>query len=56
MHISKDTVNKYVNEYEQHKSRILSENPNADPEELIRNIVEKPRITDLESELKKRSA
>jgi transposase len=43
MHVSKDTVNKYVNEYEQHRSRILSENPNADPNELIRNIVEKPR-------------
>lgn len=43
MHISKDTVNKYVNEYEQQRSRILSENPNADPKELIRGIVEKPR-------------
>ena len=43
MHISKDTVNKYVNEYEQQRSEILSKDPNADPKELIRGIVEKPR-------------
>lgn len=43
MHMSKDTVNKYVNEYEQQKSQILSQDAEADPKELIRNIVEKPR-------------
>lgn len=43
MHMSKDTVNKYVNEYENQKSQILSQDPEADPKELIRNIVEKPR-------------
>jgi predicted transcriptional regulator len=43
LHISKDTVNKYVSEYEQKKQEILAINPDADTEELIQSIVEKPK-------------
>lgn len=41
--ISKDTVNKYVAEYEDQKSKLLLMNPKADPEELMQTIVEKPK-------------
>jgi transposase len=40
LHMSKDTVNKYVAEYEKQKSELLLMNPAADPEELIQAIVE----------------
>lgn len=30
LHMSKDTVNKYVNEYENQKQVLLAENPEAD--------------------------
>ena len=43
LHMSKDTVNKYVAEYEKQKSELLLLNPEADPEELIQAIVEKPK-------------
>ena len=43
LHMSKDTVNKYVAEYEKQKSELLLMNPAADPEELIQAIVEKPK-------------
>jgi transposase len=43
LHMSKDTVNKYVNEYEQKKAQLLLLDPAADTEELIQAIVEKPR-------------
>jgi transposase len=43
LHMSKDTVNKYVNEYEEKKSELLLMNPEADPKELIQAIVEKPK-------------
>lgn len=43
LHMSKDTVNKYVAEYEKQKSELLLMNPEADPEELIQAIVEKPK-------------
>lgn len=43
LHMSKDTVNKYVNEYEQQKMQLLLMNPEADTEELIQAIVEKPK-------------
>lgn len=43
LHMSKDTVNKYVAEYEQKKSDLLANNPQADTEELIHSIVEKPK-------------
>lgn len=43
MHMSKDTVNKYISEYEQQKLLILQQDPSARPEELIQSIVEKPK-------------
>ena len=42
LHISKDTVNKYVNEYEENKARLMEQNPDMDPEEIIRSFVEAP--------------
>ena len=43
LHMSKDTVNKYVNEYEQQKSQLLIMNPEIDTEELIQSIVARPK-------------
>ena len=43
LHMSKDTVNKYVNEYEQEKSQLVLMNPEVDTEELIQSIVERPK-------------
>lgn len=43
LHMSKDTVNKYVNEYEQQKSQLLNMNPEIDAEELIQAIVARPK-------------
>ncbi|MDD4753554.1 MAG: IS21 family transposase [Desulfitobacteriaceae bacterium] len=43
LHMSKDTVNKYVVEYEKQKSELLLINPEADQQELIQAIVEKPK-------------
>lgn len=43
LHMSKDTVNKYVAEYEHKKQEILANNPEVDPKELIQSIVEKPK-------------
>lgn len=43
LHMSKDTVNKYVNEYEQQKSQLLIMNPEIDTEELIQAIVARPK-------------
>ena len=43
LHMSKDTVNKYVAEYEQKKQELLANNPEADTKELIHAIVEKPK-------------
>jgi predicted transcriptional regulator len=43
LHMSKDTVNKYVAEYKQQKFELLKMNPEADPEELMQVIVEKPK-------------
>lgn len=53
MHISKDTVNKYVSEYEKQKSELLLMNPEADTEELIQAIVEKPKYNSDNREPKK---
>ena len=41
--IDKNTVNNYVNEYETELRRLIAENPNMDENELIPNIIEKPR-------------
>ena len=43
LNMSKDTVNKYVLEYEQQKREILVQDPHADSKELIQSIVEKPK-------------
>lgn len=43
LHMSKDTVNKYVNEYQQQKSELLLLDPGMDQSELIQAIVEKPK-------------
>ncbi|QXE17517.1 IS21 family transposase [Clostridium sp. 001] len=43
LHISKDTVNKYIKEYQNQKSELLQTNPEMDPSELIQAIVEKPK-------------
>jgi predicted transcriptional regulator len=43
LHISKDTVNKYINEYQEQKSELLQANPKMDQSELIQAIVEKPK-------------
>lgn len=41
--MSKDTINKYIAEYEQQKLELLAVNPEANKEELIQAIVEKPK-------------
>lgn len=43
MHMSKDTVNKYVNEYQRQRSALLQTNPEMDQSELIQAIIEKPK-------------
>lgn len=43
MHMSKDTVNKYVHEYDEKKKELLKLNPTQDPGEIIQAIVEKPK-------------
>ena len=43
LHMSKDTVNKYVAEYEHQKQELLANNSEADTKELIHAIVEKPK-------------
>jgi hypothetical protein len=41
--MSKDTINKYVHEYDERKKELLNHNPNQDPNEIIQAIVEKPK-------------
>ena len=53
LHISKDTVNKYVAEYECKKTNILRMNLEADPEELIQEIVEEPKYNSANRKPKK---
>ena len=43
LHLSKDTVNKYVAEYGQQKADLLRRDPTADPSELIQTLVEDPK-------------
>jgi hypothetical protein len=43
MHMSKDTVNKYVHEYDEKKKELLKLTPTQDPNEIIQAIVEKPK-------------
>ena len=43
MHISKDTVNKYVKEYDAQRAELLTRDPDADPEEILQTFVEEPK-------------
>ena len=43
LHISKDTVNKYVKEYDEKRSELLSKDPDLDQSEIIQAFVEKPK-------------
>lgn len=43
MHISKDTVNKYVKEYDEKRLELLSINPDMEQSEIIQAFVEKPK-------------
>ena len=43
LHMSKDTVNKYVNEYKNQKQELLAKNPETDTKELTQAIVKKPK-------------
>jgi transposase len=43
LHMSKDTINKYVHEYDEKKKELLKFNPNQDPNEIIQEIVKKPK-------------
>jgi len=43
LQMSKDTINKYISEYEQQKLELLSANAEIDTKELIQAIVEKPK-------------
>jgi transposase len=43
LHMSKDTVNKYVNEYDEKRAEILALDPSADPNEIIQAFVEEPK-------------
>ena len=42
LHISKDTVNKYVNEYDEKRAQLLLINPEMDTSEIIQAFIEKP--------------
>ena len=43
MHMSKDTVNKYVKEYDEKRNELLSMNPELEQSEIIQAFVEKPK-------------
>lgn len=42
LHLSKDTVNKYVNEYNDKREELLRMNPDMDTSEIIQAFIEKP--------------
>ena len=42
LHISKDTVNKYVNEYNEKREELLQMHPDANKSEIIQAFIEKP--------------
>lgn len=42
LHISKDTVNKYVNEYNEKREELLRMHPDMDTSEIIQAFIEKP--------------
>lgn len=43
MHISRDTVNKYVEEYDKERARLLRDNPDLDSETILADFCEKPK-------------
>ena len=43
LHISKDTVNKYVKEYDTQRAELLEKDPGADPNEVLHAFVEQPK-------------
>ena len=42
LHLSKDTVNKYVNEYNEKREELLRMHPDMDTSEIIQAFIEKP--------------
>ena len=42
LHLSKDTVNKYANEYNEKREELLRMNPDMDTSEIIQAFIEKP--------------
>ena len=42
LHLSKDTVNKYVNEYNEKREELLRLHPDMDTSEIIQAFIEKP--------------
>ncbi len=42
LHLSKDTVNKYVNEYDEKRDELLRTHPDMDVSEIIQAFIEKP--------------
>ena len=42
LHLSKDTVNKYVNEYNEKRNELLHLNPDMNASEIIQAFIEKP--------------
>ena len=43
LHLSKDTVNKYVNEYDEKRAELLLTNPDMDTAEIIQAFIESQR-------------
>ena len=43
LHVSRDTVNKYVQEYTEKREAFLSEHPDGDAEEILQAYVEGPK-------------
>ena len=43
LHISKDTVNKYVKEYDAQRAELLAKDPGTDPSEVLQAFVEQPK-------------
>ena len=51
--IDKNTVNKYVNEYERELAELMTKNPETDPEELPPGIVEQPKYNTEKRDIRK---
>ncbi|MDW6157057.1 helix-turn-helix domain-containing protein, partial [Klebsiella pneumoniae] len=53
--VNRETVGKYIREYETRKNKLLSEDKNADTGELVQEIVEAPRYKKRDSKKRKLS-